>query len=307
MKKGSIIVLVGISGSGKSTIAEKLCRGNEDTYIRVNRDKIREQLFSYSERNVYKYYEDSNWLDYEKTVSIIEESNIRKLLSKGKLVIVDNTHLKLKYIKKYFRYGVAVEVRFVDVDYDTAVERDLSRERTVGEKVILDQYQKYQKVKIAYKDWVENDMMNEISVEGFVFNDDLPSAFIFDIDGTLAEMTNRSPYDWDRVGEDKVRLSVKKTLIGLKDSGYPIIICTGRDGSCEEITKEWLYVNDIPYDEFYIRTEDDMRPDWVVKQEMWVDINKKYRVIAMFDDRDQVVDHARLCGFDVFQVNEGNF
>ena len=36
-------------------------------------------------------------------------------------------------------------------------------------------------------------------------------------------------------------------------------------------------------------------------------ICEKYYIEAMFDDRNQVVNHARKLGFSVFQVNEGGF
>ena len=40
---------------------------------------------------------------------------------------------------------------------------------------------------------------------------------------------------------------------------------------------------------------------------MWKEIIKNYYIVAMIDDRKQVVDHARKLGFTVLQVDEGNF
>ncbi len=37
----------------------------------------------------------------------------------------------------------------------------------------------------------------------------LPKAIIVDIDGTLAERVNRSPYDWSKVGEDRVKKPIR--------------------------------------------------------------------------------------------------
>ena len=55
-----------------------------------------------------------------------------------------------------------------------------------------------------------------------------------------------------------------------------------------------------------IRNEKDMRPDWVVKEEMWKNISKQYNIIAMYDDRLQVVRRARALGLKVFNVEYNN-
>lgn len=131
--------------------------------------------------------------------------------------------------------------------------------------------------------------------------------FVFDVDGTLANNDKRSPYDWSKVGEDTVIDCVKDVLKSLYVSGYNIIICTGRDGICKESTMKWFEVNSIPYDYFYIRTQGNRDPDYIVKEEMWRDISKNMEIVAIFDDRNSVVEHGRKCGYHVFQVNNGDF
>ena len=117
----------------------------------------------------------------------------------------------------------------------------------------------------------------------------------------------RSPYDWSRVGEDKVDEPTKDVLDRLKKTGCKIIICTGRDGVCIDETEQWLRLNNIPYDEIYIRNKGDQRPDWVVKEEMWRKIAEDNYIVGMFDDRLQVVRRARALGLKVFNVEYGNF
>lgn len=136
----------------------------------------------------------------------------------------------------------------------------------------------------------------------------LPPAWIWDVDGTIAHMNDRSPYDWKRVGEDDIDGNLWRTYSYMNrfDLVTPII-CTGRDGSCEQETRDWLFKNGFNFDEFYIRKEGDMRPDWVVKEEMWREIAKSYNIIALFDDRCQVVDRARSLGLKVLQVEYHNF
>lgn len=303
---GSIIVMVGISGSGKSTLTEKMLRGNETTYVRVNRDKIREQLFGYTESNVHKYYERPDWLDLEKFVSKVEDSTIKSMLSVGKIVIMDNTHLKLKYIKKYFDFGVPVDVKFIDVDYETAVDRDAARVRKVGEPVIKKQYNQYKQLKKTFDSWYNDEFLKK-AFSTIINDTNKPSCVIFDIDGTLANLGTRHPYDWDNVGEDTVNEPIREALWAHRDAGKKIIVATGRDGICEDETRKWLLNNGISFDRFYIKGVNDMRKDFIVKQEMWNDITKDFYIESMYDDRDQVVQHARMLGFTVFQCDDGNF
>jgi len=56
-----------------------------------------------------------------------------------------------------------------------------------------------------------------------------------------------------------------------------------------------------------MRKKGDNRKDSIVKEEIWNEIEKEYNIICMFDDRDQVVEHARSLGYTVAQVAEGNF
>jgi hypothetical protein len=63
----------------------------------------------------------------------------------------------------------------------------------------------------------------------------------------------------------------------------------------------------IPYTNLYMRATGDRRKDWIVKAEMWEQIQKKYNILGMVDDRAQVVDFARRLGYKVFQVDAGEF
>lgn len=47
-----LVLLVDISNSGKSTYCSSLIHSNPEINVRVNRDKIREMLFSYTEKEI---------------------------------------------------------------------------------------------------------------------------------------------------------------------------------------------------------------------------------------------------------------
>ena len=136
---------------------------------------------------------------------------------------------------------------------------------------------------------------------------DLPAAYVFDMDGTIALRKTRHAYEWDRVKEDIVNEPVRDVYIALRNAGFRMIICTARDETAGDATRNWLMDNGMNFDEFYIRAASDRRPDNVVKEEFWRDIAKTCCIRALLDDRDQVVDHARSLGLSCFQVAYGNF
>ena len=84
MNKPTIWVLVGLSGSGKSTIATQIANENPNTII-VSSDAIREELTG--------NYEDQ---EHNEEVFKIFHNRIRKNLENKKNVIADATNLTMK-------------------------------------------------------------------------------------------------------------------------------------------------------------------------------------------------------------------
>lgn len=299
-----IYALIGISASGKSTLARTMVRYMNSVVI--SRDSLREMLFGYTPETIKAYYDRDDVGAMEKVISEYQDKLIKDTLASGRSVILDNTHLRLKYINQLKEYGVSIKFVLVDTDFETAMERDASRERSVGEDVLRKQFEELEHLKkvFDFKDYEPTPVIPIIQERGR----DVWNTFIFDMDGTLAlNKSGRSPYDWKRVGEDEVNDPIAKAARALSEYGYKIIICSGRDESCRHETEDWLMKHEIPYRELRMRPKGDMRKDAVVKEEMYRDIIKDYRIIAMFDDRNQVVNHARTLGFTVFQVQDGNF
>ena len=144
----------------------------------------------------------------------------------------------------------------------------------------------------------------------YVEDPGLPAAWLVDIDGTLAHMSDRSPYHWHRVGEDAVSpavLAAVKAFAAAPDDAA-IVLLSGRDSVCRPETEEWLARHEVPYDELYMRPEGDNRKDSIVKAELFDrHIRHRYRILAVLDDRDQVVRMWRRMGLVCFQVAEGDF
>jgi RNA ligase len=299
-----LIVLIGVSGSGKSTWASEYIKTNPNT-VRVNRDAMRQQLYGYDETTIKGYYQLENYQKLENMVTDAESAIITSALKNGKDVIVDNTNLKRAYIERYTKKyrEHPIEFKLFTDPVEVCIARDAMRPCPVGEATINAQQANLANLLQHYK------FANIPAYKYKIIkqNPALPHGYVFDIDGTLADNTNRDPYDWSRVGNDEVIPAVKETLLSHFKEGYKIIICTGRDGVCTKATMDWLDSNGIFYDEFHIRPQGDRSPDWKVKEQMWKKITQTTYVVAMYDDRDSVVKHARRCGFKVFQVNYGDF
>lgn len=136
-----------------------------------------------------------------------------------------------------------------------------------------------------------------------------PQAVMVDIDGTVALRGDRSPFDESRVGEDLPNVAVIRVVRLMQTAGYRVLFCSGRTDACRDATVAWLdrHVG-VPYEALHMRTVGDFRKDSVVKLEIFDrHIRHSYQVVAVFDDRDQVVKAWRGIGLPVFQVAEGDF
>ena len=295
-----LIILAGISGSGKSTMAHNLWLEDQDNVVVVNRDKIRELLFGYAEKNIDSYYSLKGLNKREKEVTKYENLIIQNALNDDKTVIVDATHLKKEYIQRYNYFNVPIKLSILNIDVDIAIQRDNKRTRMVGEDVIRKQYQQYLKL---VKDLEDEPLFMLSKIE---LDKTKPPCIIFDIDGTLAHNVSRSPFDWSKVKEDVVDKAVANVYDLFSLSGFNVIICSGRDEICRQDTLEWLG-DEVPPLKLYMRKTNDYRPDWIVKEEMWRDIAQNYNILFLVDDRQQVVDRARSLGLKVFQVEPHNF
>jgi len=130
-----------------------------------------------------------------------------------------------------------------------------------------------------------------------------------DIDGTVALMAGRSPYDETRVHQDRPNEAVIAAVQAMHAAGHAVIFCSGRTDGCRAATEKWLAEHvAVPYEALYMRRSGDTRKDSVVKVELFDQhIRNRWRVVAVFDDRKQVVEAWRGLGLTVFQVAPGEF
>jgi predicted kinase len=265
----------------------------EQNAFTVNKDEIRQELHDW----VWSKKNEKEVVEYERThveaYMLVEEE----------LIIVDNTHLGLNnphiafYKALAEEHGYEFEVRDFFVTREEAIERDANREKSVWVEVID------RMIKSASNGIYPSHQKYRQS------DDSLPSAYIFDIDGTLANMNWwRSPYDYSNVWQDGVNEPVKQLLLDLSFSN-DIIIVSWRDDICKTDTEIWLKQNGIPYTEIHMRKTGDVRNDGIVKKELFLEkIEPTYNVIWVVDDRDRVCQMWRMeLNLLCLQVYYGNF
>lgn len=295
-------MLKGLPASGKSTWAKEQVRLSKGKTKRVNKDDLRAMI------------DDGEWSKQnEKLILEIRDELVFKFLMQGYDVIVDDTNLAPKHEKdlhailkmveagSWFPGGesnMEFEVKWFDTPLAECIRRDMLRPNPVGKKVIR---RFYEQIKDLYEPKIEHDPNK-------------PDCIIVDIDGTLAHMNGRSPYDYTKVDTDVVDPVVAdivqryRTVDIMEENPLYVIIVSGRDDSCKDVTRKWLEDNYIPYDELHMRKTDDDRDDRIVKKEIfdaW--IKDRYNVKFVLDDRNRVVEMWRSLGLKVLQVGEGDF
>ena len=283
MKK--VLILQGLPASGKSSFARELLLANPGRWVRTNKDLLREMAHA------------SHWSkNNEKFILKLRNTAILMALEAGKHVVVDDTNfgINIDRIKELVKGKAQVQVNdsFLKVPVEECIRRDLLRPKSVGKDVIMKMYNQFVRPQL---------------VEPIVYNPNLPDAVLVDMDGTLALMNGRSPYDVSCCDLDLPNYPVLETVQKLQDSKI-IIIMSGRTDDGKEKTESWLFKHGVKYQHIYMRAAGDMRKDSIVKQELYERfIRDKFNVSFILDDRQQVVDMWRGLGLTVFQVAEGDF
>lgn len=140
-------------------------------------------------------------------------------------------------------------------------------------------------------------------------------AIIVDVDGTLALRGDhpgvRDWFDYTRVREDQVNWPVAEIVQREALHGLHVVVMSGREDSCREMTLEWLRVAaGVSPLRLCMRSTGDYRPDSVVKWELYDREVRplKLEVQYVLDDRDSVVRMWReQLGMTCLQVAPGNF
>lgn len=304
-----VYITVGISASGKSTFASKkhsdlLSQGIVSAII--NRDDIRHEILRECKPtkynlegpvtniwNVWKFGKD------EKIVTERWWDRFDNAVKSGLTVICSDTNLNVDRTQQTIQkmvteYGIDrsdIEVVEFAVSLEEAIRRDNARPDGVGSEVIFAQWQQWNEYKNEYK---------------YIPHQSLPKTIMVDIDGTLAKMCDRGPFEWDKVGEDKVIVYVADMIRGYVSRGYCVVVMSGRDSVCRDATENWLKENDIPFSLLIMREKNDHRRDSIVKEELFrLYVADRFNVVAVVDDRVQVIRECWM-KLGIPMINVGN-
>lgn len=309
-----LTAMIGIPGSGKTTKAKELAKKSGNTVI-LCMDDIRDQLFGGLLE--YKFSRQK-----EKLVKSTQIAMAEAALAAGQNIIIADTNINMNTLNmwkewakdnnmSFSKHDMFKEYRKENKKHEDEKSLDglfamylkrckqwnIKRLHSVPEDVIEMMFEKYKREHMGHR------IRQHLWVEG------LPKAVIFDIDGTLAHMDDmRGPFDWKKVGVDRVDEQVRELALMYAAAGYTIIVMSGRDGVCRNETLTWLQDNHIPFDHLFMRAEGDQRNDAIVKEELFFDnVQDKFNVHVCVDDRDRVVLRWREMGIKCFQVEPGAF
>ena len=133
----TLILLVGVPGSGKTTYAQKYMQEHTNV-IHLSSDNIRKELWG-----------DESIQDNNNEVFTLMQTRAIDALNNGRSVIYDATNITRKdrsYIINLCPKFVKIECHIIWAPIETCIERDAERERTVGKAVIDKMLKRFQPV-----------------------------------------------------------------------------------------------------------------------------------------------------------------
>lgn len=316
----------GLPASGKTTYAKQWVSEDPCNRLRVNRDDLRAMLHDSAyvkpEPGTGQTRKAAAKNSTEQTVIRMRDKLIDEALCSGISVVSDDCNLSAHNVKELTKIAkrCGAELSIIDltnVPLEDCLLRDYKRgfgwsgrNPSVGERVIGDMYQRYLKGKDyplpvpVVKELVKGERRQ------YAADISLPPAVIFDIDGTLAHMNGRSPYDYSQVHTDTPDVVLYELHWFYKNAGYNVIFLSGRPGSCRQETENWLKEHITAGADVHLlmRSAADKRDDAQVKYELFDQhVRDNYQVRMVYDDRNRVVDMWRSIGLKCLQVEPGDF
>jgi|SRR5579863_9783858 len=315
----TFIIMRGLPGCGKSRKAAELIKKEPGRFVRINRDDLRGMVVGPG-NNPY----GGNRNEREDLVRNFKNELARQSVREGFDVIFDDTHLVPQTVKKLHELAISIgDIKVIEMGINESVEtcivRDAGREgfAKVGEKVIkdmargagLDKGRKLNDKEAYYPPRWAPGGEGAGNPSGYDPNSKLPQAIICDLDGTLAFLNGRSPYDATNCDQDPPNLPVIECVKAMYAAGLAILFTSGRESKYREPTERFIaqHLPGLKY-HLFMRSSGDQRKDSIIKRELFDgNIAGKFNVVFALDDRNQVVDNWREMGLACFQVAPGNF
>lgn len=135
-----------------------------------------------------------------------------------------------------------------------------------------------------------------------------------DLDGVICNTSARQHLldeSWEAynsaLASDTLNETTNAILRGLSDSGYEILVVSGRPAKWDKASIDWLNKHGVEVDEVLLRESHDYRPEHEVK----IDLMSRYfgsvelakaSVLVYFEKKDKTIEALRNEGWDVWQI-----
>lgn len=126
-----------------------------------------------------------------------------------------------------------------------------------------------------------------------------PTAWIFDIDGTLADVREfrhyvlNKPKNFDKFHEHSIYAPAHQHVVDMahaaKGAGHDVVVVTARKAKWRNHTAFWLADKGIPSDALFMRGDKDSRKDYEVKKDILAQIRQTWNVVHAVDDNPNII------------------
>lgn len=299
-----VILTVGVPGSRKSTWAKEFVAKDPANWMRINNDDFRKMA--------------NGCINNKKHDEVIRQTRLAMITAaatKKLNLVIDNLNLN-----KTAWSDTVEAVRLANVDakvyekiffvpLEQALEDNAKR---IGPARLDDKIIK-QWWKISGGEKLEKRTPKEeilivnkgLATKPFVQDESLPACAIFDLDGTMAIISHRSPYDASKCDADIPNTHVVNFAKLLHNNNYKIFFFSGREDKHKTMTEEWLNKHFGKSYSLHMRESENFEKDVHLKDRLFkTHVLNKFNCKAWVDDRLQIVKYVHEMGLPLFRVGD---
>lgn len=146
------------------------------------------------------------------------------------------------------------------------------------------------------------------------YSEEKLQCFVFDVDNTLACTAHRAHLlegdkkDWHSFHSLCVLDAPIKSVVSVLTAlswNHTIILLTGRNEKYRAATDGWLKINNLDFvDCLLMREDEDFRPDWQMKSDVFDEIESKFEILGAFDDNKDVLRMLNVRSIRTFDCSQ---